>query len=105
MFSPICDAGRTFRVEVTTEAERDLAEIQDWRLSQRAGETGLRWLAGLDDAIASLTELPERCALAPENRTFSSEIRHLLYGNMPNVYRILFKVDQDAVHVLHVRHG
>ena len=95
----------TFRVEVTAEAERDLAEIQDWLLSQGAGETGLRWLAGLEDAITSLAELPERCGLAPENRIVSSEVRHLLYGTKPNVYRIIFKIDQGTVYVVHVRHG
>jgi len=95
----------TFRVEVTTEAERDLAEIQDWLLSQRAGEAGLRWLAALEDAIASLAEFPARCAYAPENKVFPVELRHLLYGHRPDVYRIIFTIDQKTVYVLHVRHG
>lgn len=95
----------TFRVEVTADAERDVDAIPEWLLSQHAGETGLRWFVALEDAIASLAEFPERCALAPENRVFPFEVRHLLYGHKPHVYRILFMIDRGTVHILHVRHG
>jgi len=61
-----------------------------WLLSQYAGETGLSWFSALEDAILSLTEFPERCPLAPEDASFPFEVRHLLYGNSPHVYRILF---------------
>lgn len=95
----------TFRVELTAEAERDADVILEWLLSQHAGETGLRWFAALEDAIASLAEFPERCALAPESRVFPFEVRHLLYGHKPHVYRILFTIDRGTVRVLHIRHG
>ncbi|MCP4545517.1 MAG: type II toxin-antitoxin system RelE/ParE family toxin, partial [bacterium] len=29
------------------------------------------------------------------------EIRHLIYGS----YRVLYTIDENSVHVLHVRHG
>ena len=60
-----------FRVEITEEAERDGHGILDWLISEHAGETGLRWFEGLERAIASLTTLPARCPLAPENAGFS----------------------------------
>ena len=53
-----------FRVEITKEAERDATSILDWLISQQAGETGLRWFEGLEKAIASLANMPERCPLA-----------------------------------------
>jgi len=48
----------TFRVETTPAAERDADVILEWLLSEGAGETGWRWFAALQDAIASLVEFP-----------------------------------------------
>jgi plasmid stabilization system protein ParE len=95
----------TFQVEITPTAEQEADEILSWLLSQHAGETGLRWFAALQDAIASLAEFPRRCPLAPENVAFPFEVRHLLYGRKPHIYRILFTIEQHTVYVLHIRHG
>jgi plasmid stabilization system protein ParE len=95
----------TFRVETTVEAEQDADNILAWLLSEHAGETGIRWFAALQDAVASLAELPLRCPLAPENAVFPFEVRHLLYGRKPHVYRILFTIEDQTVYVLHIRHG
>ncbi|MFY9682523.1 MAG: type II toxin-antitoxin system RelE/ParE family toxin [Candidatus Sulfotelmatobacter sp.] len=94
-----------FRVETTATAEQDADAILDWLLSEHAGETGKHWFLALQDAIASLAELPERCPLAPENTAFPFEVRHLLYGRKPHVYRILFTIEGQVVYVLHIRHG
>jgi plasmid stabilization system protein ParE len=95
----------TFRVETTATAEQDADAVLEWLLSEHAGEAGTRWFAALEDAIASLAKLPARCPLAPENAVFPFEIRHLLYGRKPNVYRILFTIEDQTVYVLHIRHG
>jgi len=94
-----------FRVETTPESERDGERILEWLFSQDAGETGIRWFLGLDDAIASLAISPARCSLAPENAGSPFEVRHLLYGRKPHVYRILFTIEGDTVSILHIRHG
>jgi len=94
-----------FHVETTAAAEQDADAILDWLLSQRAGDTGFRWFLALQDAIASLAEFPERCPLAPESAVFPFEVRHLLYGDKPHVYRILFTIEDQTVYVLHIRHG
>ena len=52
-----------------------------------------------------LDQFPARCPLAPENEHFTQEIRQLLYGPRNDVYRILFTIQGDTVHVLHDRHG
>ena len=88
----------TFRVEITAAAEKDADLILEWLLSQRAGETGLRWYEALREAIGSLAEFPERCSLAPESASFPFEVRHLLYGRAPHVYRILFTIEDNTVH-------
>jgi plasmid stabilization system protein ParE len=95
----------TFRVETTAAAEQDADAILGWLLSEHAGDTGIRWFAALQASIASLAEFPARCPLAPENVAFPFEVRHLLYGRAPHVYRILFTIEDKTVHVLHIRHG
>jgi len=94
-----------FRVETSAEAELDAIIILEWLLVHQAGDAGLRWFAAMEDAIASLATFPQRCPLAPENARFTFEVRQLFYGRKPHVYRILFTVDGDAVHILHIRHG
>jgi plasmid stabilization system protein ParE len=95
----------TFHVETTPSAEEDADAILGWLLSEGAGETGVRWFTALHDAIASLAKMPTRCPLAPENVVFPFEVRQLLYGRKPHVYRILFTIEDKTVYVLHIRHG
>lgn len=97
-----------FRVELSDQAQRDISAIYggyDWLRSQQAGDAGERWFVALRAAVASLANLPTRCPLAPENRDSAFEVRQLLYGRRPHVYRILFAIDVDVVQVLHIRHG
>ncbi len=51
--------------------------------------------------IQSLTTLPLRCPLAPENDFFEEELRHLIIQN----YRILYTIAENTVYILHARHG
>jgi plasmid stabilization system protein ParE len=94
-----------FEVRTTPEAERDAIEILDWLMKNHAGDTGLRWFQRMDEAIDSLAELPHRCKFAEETKMFPFEVRELLYGRKPHVYRILFTIDGNTVYILHVRHG
>lgn len=85
-----------FRVKTTARAKRDLDQILERLLTEFAGDKGLPWFAGMQDAISSLSSLPSRCPLVPENSRFSSETRQLLYGRR-HVYRILFTIRNDIV--------
>lgn len=94
-----------FRVKQTPQADHDLDAILEWLLTQQAGEAGQRWFRKLKEAVTSLSELPERCSLAPENAEFPFEVRQLLYGRKPHQYRVLFTIEADMVVILHIRHG
>lgn len=72
-----------FRVEISAEAELDSISILEWLIANHAGDAGFRWFWGLNEAIASLANFPERCPLAPEKFRFSFEVRQLLYGRKP----------------------
>jgi plasmid stabilization system protein ParE len=92
-----------FRVEISLKAERDLDRILARLLAEHAGEPGVQWFLGLRKAIATLDEFPTRCPKAPENETSRQEIHHLLYGNKPHIYRVLFTIHHDIVRIIHVR--
>jgi len=94
-----------FRVETSAQADGDAGAILEWLIEQHAGDTGIRWLLALEEAVASLVAFPHRCPLAPETVHFPFEVRQLLYGRTPHVYRILFTIEGDTVNVLHIRHG
>jgi plasmid stabilization system protein ParE len=95
----------TFRVEISKQAERDAESILEWLLNQHTGQAGIEWFLQLDDAFQSLSQFPERCSLAPESTRFPFEVRQLLYGKKPHLYRILFMIEGETIHILHVRHG
>jgi len=93
-----------FEVRYSAEAERNLDDILLWLMVERqAGETGLRWFQGLQTRVATLAEMPERCPLAAESSSLGLPVRLLLYGRRPRVYRILFTIDGEVVHILAIR--
>ena len=91
-----------YLVRITSRAERDLASLYD-EINAPDSAAARHWYRGLKQAILSLAERPNRCAGTPENR----RLRHLLYGEKPHVYRIIYRVDnrRRRVDVLHIRHG
>lgn len=94
-----------FRVELSAAAERDADGILEWLATQHSGRAGINWYIALQDAIASLSEMPSRCPLAPENGRVPFELRQLLYGRRPHVYRIMFTIRGETVHILRIRHA
>jgi plasmid stabilization system protein ParE len=86
-----------YRVLYRKRAERDLDKL--------AGRATPEWFDGLCDAIESLADLPERCALAPEAILRKKRVRQLLYGEGRSTYRIIYRVKDEAVHILTIRDG
>ena len=50
---------------------------------------------------------PRRCPIVSDPPLQKRQVRHLLYGTKPHIYRILFRVleEHQTVEVLHIRHG
>jgi plasmid stabilization system protein ParE len=90
------------RVIVQQLAEADLEEYYRWA-ARRAPQTAARWLTRFQAELRSLADNPQRCPLAPENAKVAREIRQLLFGKRPNVYRAVFTIDGDTVRVLRIR--
>jgi len=91
-----------YLVRIAARAERDLSYLYE-KINAPDSAAALRWYEGLRRAILSLAVHPKRCRTTAENRN----LRHLLYGRKPNVYRVIYRVNerQKQVDVLHIRHG
>jgi len=91
-----------YRVVTQRLAEDDLEEYYLWAARQ-APETAARWLNHFHAELQTLADNPQRCSLAPENGKVTREIRQLLFGKRPNIYRAIFTIDSDTVRVLRIR--
>ena len=91
-----------YLVKFTPRAERDLAILFE-DIHAEDSEAAQRWYEGLKEAVMTLGRLPNRCPLTREN----SNLRHLLYGHKPHIYRVIYRVleKQMQVNVLYIRHG
>jgi toxin ParE1/3/4 len=91
-----------YLVRIAARAERDLSCLYE-EINGSDSAAARRWYEGLKRTILSLAVHPKRCPTTAENRN----LRHLLYGRKPNVYRVIYRVNerQKQVDVLHIRHG
>lgn len=91
----------TYRVRLHQHAVQDLDEAYRWS-ARSAPEAAARWLERFDAALATLAENPERCSKAPEDEQVHFEIRQLLFGRRPHVFRVLYTIDSDTVRVFRI---
>jgi toxin ParE1/3/4 len=91
-----------YRVEIVPRAQGDLLHLFE-RINARSSDAALIWYRGLKEGVRSLQHSPQRCPTTPE----SKGLRHLLYGNKPSVYRVIYRVVEakKEVDILHIRHS
>jgi plasmid stabilization system protein ParE len=93
-----------YNLIIQPPALADLDEAYRW-IAERSPENAAHWFNGFLEALHRLEQFPDRCGVAPESEQVGREIRQLLYGRRAGVYRALFVVEKDEVHVLHIRHA
>jgi toxin ParE1/3/4 len=95
-----------YAVKLSRRAERDLHELYLF-LNASNSAAATRWFNGLETAIYSLERLPRRSPRTREGRKIRRPLRHLLYGERPDVYRVIYEIDDSTrtVFILGVRHG
>lgn len=91
---------KRYRIDIKPTAENDLAR-RFAQIEKESTQNAVSWYLRLIDAIEKLDELAERCPIAPEDIDLQRGIRHLVVGD----YRVLYVIEDEAVSVLHVRHG
>ncbi|MFZ3278325.1 MAG: type II toxin-antitoxin system RelE/ParE family toxin [Candidatus Sulfotelmatobacter sp.] len=91
-----------YQVRLSDRAFRDLEAIYEF-IEADSSETAFAWFNALAEAIYSLERNPERGPVTSEHKN----LRHLLFGQRPNTYRIIYALDKpkNAVNILHIRHG
>ena len=92
----------TYRVILQHLAIEDLDDAFAWA-ARKAPATAARWLERFQATLQRLDTNPQRCPRAREHDKVDVELREILFGKMPNVYRIIFLIDGDTVHVLRIR--
>ncbi len=90
----------TYDVEITLAAERDVEAIWDY-LSVDSPGNATAFIVRLDDQIATLERVPERCSLILENELLGTSYRQLLFG----AYRTIFRITGKSVYILRIIHG
>lgn len=85
-------------VRLTDEAEQDLERIGDYIAADNPARAA-SFLGELRAACRELADFPRR--FLPVPRYEAQGVRHRVHGN----YLIFYRVDADAVVVLHVLHG
>jgi plasmid stabilization system protein ParE len=93
-----------YRVVIETRASRDIDEATGW-IASKADDGAERWFNAIEAEINALSRFPERCPRAREDGLFKYKLRQLVFGRRHGRYRVIFTICEDAVHVLHVRHG
>jgi plasmid stabilization system protein ParE len=95
-----------YRVEFSDRALRDIELLY---LEKNAAESNAaaRWYNRLEQALLALESHPSRCSVASESRKCKRTLRNLLHGRKPNVYRVIYEVDEAkrTVWALTIRHG
>lgn len=91
-----------YHVIVQKRALADLQEADDYAARQ-APTAAAQWLDRFQSSLKSLRHNPERCSLAHESPRSPRELREFLFGRRPNVFRVVFTIDGDAVRILRIR--
>ena len=92
---------KKYNVAITAPAFQDLRESYLWGCKKWGVKKAKKWLREAQQAAYSLSQLPERHSLVPEQEQaeLGAEVRHMIFQR----YRILFTIKANTVYVLHIR--
>jgi plasmid stabilization system protein ParE len=91
---------KCYSIKIKPTAEADLTQ-RFQQIAEESHQNAVQWYLSLISAIESLDKLAQRCPIAPEDQDIQCGIRHLVLGR----YRVLFCIEGDDVHILHIRHS
>jgi toxin ParE1/3/4 len=91
-----------YRIEISRAAEADLDRIYGY-IGAAHSDPAFTWFLGLRAAIRALASAPRSCPVTHED----PQVRHLIYGNKPHLYRVLYEIDDptQTLNIIHIRHG
>jgi toxin ParE1/3/4 len=92
-------------VELRSRASSAIREITRFISERVSPKSAARWHARIEAAIARLATEADRWPQAEDAADLDIDLREMLYGRRPQVYRVLFTIDGDVVNVHRVRHA
>jgi plasmid stabilization system protein ParE len=92
-------------LDIQPRAIADIRRTVGWLSHQVSPGSAARWHARILAAIQTLVNDPTRCPQADEAEDLGLDLRELLHGRRPHVYRILFTIDGNTVNIHYVRHA
>lgn len=93
----------TYRILISRPANEEILGVLEW-LNHETPQYAQAWNKRILAAIASLTAFPLRCPRAIEYQTIHPEARQLFCGKGRHIYRIVYTVVGNEVHILHIHH-
>jgi addiction module RelE/StbE family toxin len=90
----------TYRLLITERAVADLTEIRDY-IAVRSPSNAVKFLEKLLSKFDLIEALPETFAKAPEDKSVPYTLRQFIV----KPYRILYRVVDDRVEIIHIRHA
>jgi len=94
-----------YKLIITTRAAQDRDGAFAWYGTNYSNEFAARWYEGISHVIESLPHNLARGHKALENDRFPFGLYEVLYGKRMNKHRILYRVEDNAVVILHIRHS
>jgi len=91
-----------YRVRLQPAAHEDLDQAYQYA-AKNAPRTAVLWFNRFHEALRTLEQNSERCPLAPEDKNTTRELHQYLYGKRPNVFRVVFTIEDDIVWILRIR--
>jgi toxin ParE1/3/4 len=93
---------KTYKVRFTEDAFADLVGIETSLSAWSGVDVAEAWLLGIEATRKSLAQFPNRASYVPELLALGIKtFRELLYDS----YRVIFRVDDDVVHIMIVAHA
>ena len=77
----------SYKIIVSELAEADIAVMSE-HLLLRSPDIAMQFRNGIEKAIRSLSEMPKRCMVAPDNGRLEFPMRQLIYRHGRTDYRI-----------------
>ncbi len=92
-----------YKVKITKTAENDIEKIWLYisKDSFQNAEEFINPENSGEDQKQTLEKFPNKCPVIPESDLLGIEYRNLIIGN----YRIIFKVEKNAVYIMRALHG
>lgn len=92
-------------VYLSPGAYTDLREIVRFISQNVSSGSASRWQARIESAIDRLTTEADQWPEALEATALGIDLREMLHGRRPHVYRVLFTISGNRVTVQRVRHA